>query len=77
LLAESFVYGCFAWEGECGVCESGVFDSGPPGDLVADVVGILVGWEFGEVDGSWGRSEGVACWDGEVGRFGAVCVAVR
>jgi hypothetical protein len=76
LLADGFVWGCFAWEGECGVCESGVFDSRSPGDLVADVIGILVGREFGEIDGSWGWSEDVACLDGEVGGVGAVGVAV-
>jgi hypothetical protein len=76
LLADGFVWGCFAWEGECGVCESGVFYSRSPGDLVADVIGILVGREFGEIDGSWGWSEDVACLDGEVGGVGAVGVAV-
>jgi hypothetical protein len=76
LLADSLVCGCSAWQGECGVCEGDVFDSRSPGDLVADVFGILVGGEFGEVDGCWGWSESVACWDGQVGGFGAVGVAV-
>jgi hypothetical protein len=76
LLADGFVGGCCAWEGECGVCEGGVFDSRSPGDLVADVVGILVAGEFGEVDGCWGWSESIACLDGEVRGFAAVGVAV-
>lgn len=75
LLADGFVCGCCAWDGKCGVGESGVFDVGPPGDLVADVVGILVGEEFGEGDWCWGWSEGVACWDCEAGGLGAVGVA--
>lgn len=53
LLADGFVGGCCAWDGEGGICEGGIFDGGAPGDLVADVVWILVGEEFGEGDWCW------------------------
>jgi len=76
LLAYGFVCWCCAWQGEAGVCESGVFDAGAPGNLVADVVWVLVGEQCSEVDWCWGWSWGVACWDREAFCFGAVCVAV-
>jgi hypothetical protein len=75
LFADGFVGWCGAWEGEGDVCQGCVFDFGPPGDLVADVVWVFVGEDFGEVDGSWGRGEGVAGWDCEAFGFGAVDVA--
>jgi hypothetical protein len=76
LLADRFVGWCGAREGESDVCQGGVFDVGPPGDLVADVVWVFVGEEVGEVDGCWGWGEGVAGWDCEAFGFGAVGVAV-
>ena len=75
LLTDGFVSWRGAWEGEGDVCQGGVFDFGPPGDLVADVVWVFVGENFGEVDGSWGWGEGVAGGDCEAIGFGAVGVA--
>lgn len=76
MLTDSFVCGCCAWQSEAGVCESGVLDAGAPGDLVADVVWVLVGEQGGEVDGCWGWSGCVACWDCEAFCLESVCVAV-
>lgn len=75
MLTDAFLCGSCAWDGESSVGESGIFDVGSPGDLVADVVGILIGEEFGEVDWCWGWSGGVACWDCEAFGFGAIGVA--
>jgi hypothetical protein len=75
LLADGFVGWSGAWVGEGDVCQGGVFDLGPPGDLVADVVWVFVGEQLGEVDGRWGRGEGVAGGKGEAFGFEAVGVA--
>ena len=76
LLADRFVGGRGAWEGEGDVCQGGVFDLGAPWDLVAGVVWVLVGEDFGEIDGCWSWGEGVAGGDCEAFSFGAVGVAV-
>ena len=75
LLADGSVGGCGAWVGEGDVCQGGVLDFGSPGDLVADVVWILVGGELGKFDGCWGRREGVTGGHSEAFGFGAVGVA--
>ena len=75
MLADGFVGWSGAWVGEGDVCQGGVFDLGPPGDLVADVVWVFVGEQLGEVDGRWGRGEGVAGGEGEAFGFEAVGVA--
>jgi hypothetical protein len=75
LLADGFVGWRGAWVGEGDVCQGGVFDFGSPGDLVVDVVWVLVGEELGEVDGWWGRGEGVAGGEGETFGLEAVGVA--
>ena len=76
LLADGFISGCRAWESECGVRKSGVLDVEPPGNVVADVVGVLVGFELGKVDWWWDWREGVACFDGEAFGLESICVAV-
>lgn len=76
LLAHGFVWVRSAREGEGGVCEGGVLDVRAPGDLVADVVWVLVGEEGGGIDGCWDWGEGIACLDCEAFGFKAVCVAV-
>jgi len=75
LLADRFVGGSGAWEGEGHVGKSGIFYFGPPGDLVADVVWVLVGEEFGEIDGCWGWRGGIAGGDCEAFSLGAIGVA--
>jgi hypothetical protein len=75
LLADGFVGWGGAREGKGDVCQGGVFDLGPPGDLVADVVWVFAGELVGEVDGCWGGGEGVAGGDCEAFGFGAVGVA--
>ena len=76
LLADGLVGRGSAWVGEGDVCQGGVFDFGPPGDLVADVVWVFVGEEEGEGDWGGGRGEGVAGGEGEAFGFEAVGVAV-
>lgn len=75
LLADGFVCGRCAWDCEGGVCESGVLDGRAPGDLVADVIWVEVGEEFGEVYWCWGWRGGVAGWNCKASGFGAVGVA--
>lgn len=75
LLAHGFVWRSGAWKGECGVCQSSVFDACAPGHLVANPVWVFVGEEGGEVDGLRSRGDGIAGLDCEAFGFEAVGVA--